>query len=186
MKKRRTLWKREDGTTAIEFALIAPILLLLMMGIMEFGLILFANNVIENAVTIGARYGITGSDYAGENRVSKPLTGPQDRLAVIKENIKVRSGGLLDEDKISISCQPLGKTFGALTDNQTGSYSCGSGIDNDQSCSNIGAGDEAVVYTVSYCWPLFTPLIGQFFDQNQALLQSSLVVKNEDFDPAQQ
>ena len=173
--------KAEKGATAIEFALIAPILFLLMMGIIEFGLILFANNIIENAATLGARFGITGSDYAGENRVAKPKEGPADRVAVIRENIRLRAGALLDPNKLSISCQALGKTFGSLPANSAGDYACSGTADSSKSCGDIGQGDDAVVYTVAYCWNFFTPLIGNFFPDKRILLESSLVVKNENF-----
>ena len=178
-----SLAQAQEGATAIEFAIVAPVFFLMMMGIVEFGLILFANNVIENASTVGARLGITGNDYADESRVAKPETGPQDRVSVIRENISRRAGGLLDDSKLSISCEALDSGFGALASNSTGNHTCGGAIDNTQSCSNIGTGGQAVVYTVSYCWDLFTPLIGAFFSNNQLLLQSSLVVKNEDFVP---
>ena len=176
-----SLLREEKGATAIEFALIAPILFLLMMGIMEFGLVLYANNIVENATTAGARFGITGSDYAGEGRVVKPVTGPTDRVAVIRENIRNKAGSLLDPNKLSISCQALGNTFGGLPTNSTGDYACSGTIDNNTSCSDIGAGSEAVVYTVAYCWDFFTPLIGTFFPDKRLLLQSSLVVRNENF-----
>ena len=45
----------------VEFAIILPILLLLIMGIIEFGLIFNAYLTIQNASREGARYGITGA-----------------------------------------------------------------------------------------------------------------------------
>ena len=50
--------QREDGIVAIEFALILPILLLIMGGIIEFGFVLFEKQVITNASREGARAGI--------------------------------------------------------------------------------------------------------------------------------
>ncbi len=43
------------GQAIIEFALIFPILLLIIMGIFDFGYAVFANNMIENAARAGAR-----------------------------------------------------------------------------------------------------------------------------------
>ncbi len=173
--------KAEDGATAIEFALVAPILFLLMMGIIEFGLVLFADNVIENAASVGARFGITGSDYAGEGRVAKPTKGTVDRVTVIRENIRQKAGSLLDPARLSISCQSLGNTFGSLPASSAGDYACSGKVDNDKSCKDIGGGDAAVVYTVAYCWNFFTPIIGKFFPENHLLLESSMVVHNENF-----
>ena len=50
--------QREDGVVAVEFALILPILLVIMFGIIEFGFVLFEKQVITNASREGARAGI--------------------------------------------------------------------------------------------------------------------------------
>ena len=51
----------DDGAAAVEFGLIAPILVLLVFGIMSFG-ILFAQTLsLNNAARQGARYGAVGS-----------------------------------------------------------------------------------------------------------------------------
>ena len=56
--------KNQDGATVIEFALVAPLLFLLIFGIIEFGLLLFNKHVITTACREGARAGIV----ARENR----------------------------------------------------------------------------------------------------------------------
>ncbi|MGC9361190.1 MAG: TadE/TadG family type IV pilus assembly protein [Anaerolineae bacterium] len=48
---------RQRGQELVEFALILPLLLLLMVGIFEFGYVVFAYNTLSNAVREGARYG---------------------------------------------------------------------------------------------------------------------------------
>jgi Flp pilus assembly protein TadG len=50
--------KREDGAAAVEFALVLPILIVLVFGIIEFGLALYNKEVITNASREGARAGI--------------------------------------------------------------------------------------------------------------------------------
>ena len=54
----RKFLNREDGQSLVEFALILPIILILLLGIVEFGLILYNQHVITNASREGARYGI--------------------------------------------------------------------------------------------------------------------------------
>lgn len=46
------------GSAAVEFALILPVLVVLLFGIIEFGLIFYNKAVITNASREGARYGI--------------------------------------------------------------------------------------------------------------------------------
>lgn len=53
--------KQHDGARGqdlIEFALVLPLLLLLLTGIMEFGLAVMAYNTVANAAREGARYGV--------------------------------------------------------------------------------------------------------------------------------
>ena len=53
--------KNQEGQALVEFALILPILLLLVMGILQFGMMLNSYLSIENASREGARAGIIGS-----------------------------------------------------------------------------------------------------------------------------
>lgn len=53
---------KETGAVAVEFALILPLLLVLLFGIVEFGLLLYNQQVITNASREGARFGIVMSD----------------------------------------------------------------------------------------------------------------------------
>jgi len=50
--------QNSNGATALEFALVLPILLLLVLGIIEFSFLLFNKAVITNAAREGARAGI--------------------------------------------------------------------------------------------------------------------------------
>ena len=43
------LARREDGVSAVEFGLILPVFVVLLMGIIEFGMIFFAQNSAQNA-----------------------------------------------------------------------------------------------------------------------------------------
>jgi len=54
-KKQRLVTK---GTSAVEFALILPVLILILFGIIEFGVIMYDQQVITNAAREGARRGI--------------------------------------------------------------------------------------------------------------------------------
>jgi Flp pilus assembly protein TadG len=64
---------RERGQDLIEFALIAPVLILLLFGILQTGLIVMQYNTVANAAREGARHGITmktpGTELAGQTCV---------------------------------------------------------------------------------------------------------------------
>lgn len=56
--------KNQSGQALVEFAIILPILILIIMGILQFGMMLNTYLTIENASREGARTGIVGSSDA--------------------------------------------------------------------------------------------------------------------------
>lgn len=62
MKPMRTLDER--GGVAAEFALLLPVLLTILFGIMEFGMIMYGREIVTNASREGARAGIIQSTPA--------------------------------------------------------------------------------------------------------------------------
>lgn len=50
--------KNQTGQAIVEFALVLPLLLILIFGVMEFGILLYDKAVITNASREAARYGI--------------------------------------------------------------------------------------------------------------------------------
>jgi len=60
--KTKMIIKNQDGTTAVEFAIIAPLLFLLIFGIIEFALLLFNQHVITTSSREGARAGIVARE----------------------------------------------------------------------------------------------------------------------------
>ena len=70
----------ESGQDLIEFALILPLLLLLLLGIMEFGVAVFTYNTVANAAREGARYGIIHpADDAAIEAATRMLTTGLDQ-----------------------------------------------------------------------------------------------------------
>jgi len=55
-------WDNQKGAALIEFALVLPLLLILVFGIIEFSLILYNQQVITNACREGARAGIVARE----------------------------------------------------------------------------------------------------------------------------
>lgn len=51
-------WKNQDGASAVEFALVLPILILVVFAIIEFSVALYDKAMITNASREGARAGI--------------------------------------------------------------------------------------------------------------------------------
>lgn len=71
------------GQDLVEYALILPLLLLLLLGIAEFALIIFSHDTIANAAREGARYGsIHPTDTGGICNRARGLTEGMDQGAL--------------------------------------------------------------------------------------------------------
>ena len=54
--KKKKFFKCQRGAAAVEFAIVLPLLLVFVFGIIEFGFLLYDKAVITNASREGARY----------------------------------------------------------------------------------------------------------------------------------
>ena len=88
----------ERGQSMVEYALVLPILLLLLLGIMEFGILVFNYNTIANAAREGARYGIVhwreGLDVDGIAEAVLALTAGLDQTALSIESFIIDDGAV--------------------------------------------------------------------------------------------
>ncbi|MDD2904054.1 MAG: pilus assembly protein [Syntrophales bacterium] len=54
----RKVDQRQQGASAVEFAVIAPLFIALLLSIVEFGMILYTKGMMTHAAREGARYGV--------------------------------------------------------------------------------------------------------------------------------
>lgn len=175
----------ESGIAALEFAMVTPVLLLMLMGIIELAMIMFTTAVMESATNITSRLGKTGYVAEGTTREQQ-----------IIDSVANRTAGLLDPEKITIDSKvysdfnnigqpepclsptssPCPGTPGVhfIDINGNGTW------DADMGKAGLGDAGDVVVYTVSYPWHVMTPLIsniiGDPFD-----LTVRTVVRNEPY-----
>lgn len=57
-------WRRQDGNAAVEFGLVLPLLLIILLGIIDWGHVHFTRMTMTNAAREGARVGVTEQDPA--------------------------------------------------------------------------------------------------------------------------
>lgn len=65
--KKRGLWRSERGQSVVELALVLPVLVLLLTGILEFGLIIHQYLAVTEAAREGARVAAVGQTDAQVN-----------------------------------------------------------------------------------------------------------------------
>lgn len=176
--------KNRDGVTSIEFAMISPVILLMITGTVEFSLMMFTSAALESATNTTARLGKTGYTQAGMTREEQ-----------IIENIQTKTAGLLDPAQITITTtvypmfdnigdpEPYTDTNGNHVYNLGEPYSDVNGNgqwDPDMGAEGAGDANDVVVYVVSYPWPVFTPVINTIIG-NTITLTARTVVKNEPY-----
>jgi hypothetical protein len=177
------LARSESGSTAVEFSLILPLLLLFVIGSIEMALNLFIGSSIESAVMEASRYGVTGSE-AGVSRA--------DRVIDIVED---RTYGLIDMDQVQMDTlvyasfadigQPepftdqdadlvydVGEPF--LDVNGNGTW------DSDMGAAGLGGPSDVVVYRLRYNWGIITPVMKELLGES-VMHVSSVAVRNEPF-----
>jgi len=110
---RKLFHKDKDGQTIVEFAMILPVLLLVLFGVTEFGRAIMVTNVLNTASREGARLGAVSAvgDTIVEHRVKEVLAAANLKGATVdppsydlsqktvtvtvRYNFKVLSGGIL-------------------------------------------------------------------------------------------
>lgn len=183
----RCALKQDDAAAMTEFALVAPLLMLMIVGIVEVAIILFVSSLLEGSVREAGRYGITGYVYQGF-----------DRVAMIRKIIAENTAGLVDMEKVEISTlvypsfSAIGKPEPFTDTNGNGQRDPGELFndvngngewDSDMGLASAGGPGDIVVYTISYDWPLITAFLGDLLGRAGTIpLRASYAVRNEPWD----
>lgn len=100
----RSLARDNRGQELVEYALTLPLLLLMVLGIMEFGVAIFAYNSVANAAREGARVGAVAVGHEIEQDIITAVVERTGGLALSEENIEVSPlEGIQAGDPISIT-----------------------------------------------------------------------------------
>ncbi len=159
---RQSSRRQQRGTSTVEFALVAPILFLLIFIALDLGLLLWVNLTMQYAAREGARYAVTGQANLDPN-----ASNQQRYLAIIQE-IKRSSMGLYNMVDPSYTVTINGKTQSYATQ---GSYSTGM----------FGHPGDIIVLQLNCAWPLLTPLVRPFFIGGNYAFSVAATMRNEGF-----
>lgn len=112
--------KNQKGQALVEFALILPILLILVMAILQFGMMLNSYLTIENASREGARAGIVGSSDVEIKQLiisTSPRLNPQNLTVSITPDETVRKSGDTLTVNVSYNYEPIVPIISSLLNN---------------------------------------------------------------------
>lgn len=173
----------ERGSTAVEFALTAPIAFALIFGTVEFGRVLLVGSLLESAVLEASRYGSTGYTTEGVSREERIL-----------EIVEQRTLGLVPVEELTISSlvypsfdsigqpEPLDDANGNGTFDAGETYEDLNGNgqwDADMGATGNGGPGDVVLYNVDYDIPFITPFMTHIM--SNIALSSSTAIRNEPF-----
>jgi Flp pilus assembly protein TadG len=150
------------GATAVEFALISPILFLLLFGILEFGRYFFVQLTIQYATREGTRLALVGGQLQDKN--GNTMT----RVASIIQTIQNNAAIAVDPNKLIISIYPVDPNSGYTDPN------------NWQGTQNSGQGGDYMRVRTQYTFHFLIPLIEDFTGGTQ-MIQAAALYRNEQF-----
>lgn len=169
------------GSAAIEFAMVAPIFFVLLMGTMEAGIMFFAQSSLQNALNDTARLVRTGQTacYTTSGGSCVPMTQAQfqakmcSQVSALLKNCS--TGGL----QFDVNAYPSGYSAAS----NTPPLDAGKNL-KSLSTFNVGSACDVVLVRAFYKWPVFTPGIGYFMSNmagNFHLLATAQAFRNEPF-----
>lgn len=191
------LARDERGAGAIEFALVAFPLFLLIMAVIEFGLMFFTQMQLENIMSNAVRAtSITQGTAATRARAIQDTVQQQARDLIhggsVRTSLEVVNSGpasfvepelcYTNPPRVGQGCPP-GVPFEDYNGNGV--------FDNGNTSNNAGGANDVVQINVYLVWRFFTPFLGTFFSgdsdapgytgSNGRMIHSSAVIKNEPF-----
>ncbi len=180
------LARADDATAAVDFAIIAPVFFLFVIGILEFAMLMVGETLLQSAVTDASRFGLTGRTLVG-----------QTREEVIAGLVASRTYGLIDIERLEFdtlvypSFDSVGQPETFTDQNGNGSWETGEPFvdtngngqwDADMGAAGLGGPDDVVLYRVRYDWRMLTPMFRALFPPDGVVpMEASLAIRNEPF-----
>lgn len=152
---RRRLGRR--GSAVLEFALVGPVVITLMVGLFELGLQLTTGAMLDYGVRMAARWGVTG----------RATPDGSSREAYIRSQILTATGGFLKTGQLSVTLTAYGSWASAK--GRTGAT------------GGPGGSGAVVSYSVSYTQPVMTPPAVALLGRREFRHTDVLVVNNEPY-----
>lgn len=158
---RRILRRLRDtsGTSIVEAAIITPLLLLLTLSIVDFGVLFYVYLALENGVSQATRFGVTGN----------LLPDPNNPTVNLSRDASIRLA--MRQATPTLTIPDTAFTFSHM--GAGGAWTAGSGGPNDLTKVSVG-----------YTWAFINPLLWPFFTGGQITLNAESAMKNEGAPPS--
>ena len=183
IRRLTTLLKDRRGVSTIEFAILGPLTITLLVGILELGVVFLVSGSLENAVLASSRFGITGNAPDGVTRED-----------VIRDLIEENTFGLVDQEEVLIETivydnfSDIGRPEPFADANGDGQWNDGESFtdvngngqyDTDVGLAGLGGAGDIVLYKINYRINTMTAMFDPFFRTIDH--SAAVAVRNEPF-----
>lgn len=187
------LRRNNDGSTAVEFAIVSFAFFIMMFGIIEYGLIMMSKVAVESAVMQVSRSTSIGTST---------FAGCTDRVCAVKKLVEDKSFGLINRNSVKVTATVVTSAstlppavpdvcLDSISDpypsSCTSSWVNNDGVagyqqTGDIDAASLGTENQLVEIRISYLWRVIFPIFSSYFGDNGVLsISSSTVIKNEPF-----
>jgi len=174
MISRLRFWVRsEDGTTAVEFSLLALPMIMMIVGILEISILFASATLLEGAAGSSSRMIRTGQLQQG-------AMGAGDPAAIFRQSVCDYAIALIDCDDVVIEVREM-DSFADFDDFAPEYDADGNLVSQGFNASGSGG---RVLVRIGYRYEMMTPFIGPLIAGGDNALQflSTVVLQNEPYD----
>ena len=147
--------RRQDGGPALEFALVAPIFIVLLLATLQVAIIYLANAYLETAAEDAARLVLTNNAVTTTNGQTTPMTAAQFKAAVCSEITTLFTCG-----NIMVSLAPAASTTSIST--AAPAFNANGTLQNALPFTMPSSGQIGVLQVI-YQWPVIGLPLGWNF-----------------------
>ncbi|MCC6940189.1 MAG: pilus assembly protein [Novosphingobium sp.] len=179
----RQLVRQRDGAAAVEFALIAPMLIMVLMGMFDLGFNVYINATLQGAVQQAARKSTVESALGSNALIDRAVEKQIKRLvpsAEVKPARKAYSNFSsvgLPEDFTDVNAN------GTCNAGEPFEDANGNGIwDHDRGANGMGGARDAVLYTVTVEYKRLFPMATLIGLPPKVTTVAKTVLRNQPYD----
>jgi Flp pilus assembly protein TadG len=180
----RNLARDAQGATIVEFAIVAPVLLLMLMGFFDLAHTAYARSVLQGAMQMAARNSTLESGLTSQSTIDDYV---EDQLKFV-----VGNGASFSSDRKSYSDFSKVGTAERYTDTApaNGKYDLGECFedvngngkwDSDLGKAGQGGAQDAVLYTMTVTYNRLFPMAALLGWSSQQSISASTVLRNQPY-----
>lgn len=172
----------QRGVTVIEFALLAPVLLIVLLGMFDMGYTMYAQTLLQGAMQQAARNSTIEGAASSTSTIDGAVTSIV-RTAIINATVTFSRKSYASFSKVAVAEQftdtngngtcDAGEPFEDVNNN--------GGWDRDQGSTGLGGARDAVLYTASMTFPRAFPLAGFMHIPANVTVTGSTVLRNQPY-----